>query len=445
MSSVTELVTYIFLLGLSKDTFSPANMRDGDRILSGLDAGLVEKGKLQLEWAERNMPVLVSLRRKYGLEKPLRGARIAACLHVTKETGVLVRTLVEWGAEVYLAASNPLSTQDDIAVALKSEGVRVYARRGESSEEYFDALEKIASADPHIVIDDGGDLHTLIHSKHPDLAERILGGGEETTTGVIRLKALEREGKLRYPVYAVNNALTKMLFDNRYGTGQSTIDGLLRATNILLAGKRVVVAGYGWVGRGIASRARGMGAVVIVTEVDPVRALEAHMDGYLVMPMEEAARMGDVFITATGDRDVITWRHIMRMRDGAILANSGHFNVEVSVDDLEEHSVAKRKVRDNMVEYILENGKRIYLLAEGRLVNLVAAEGHPSEVMDMSFSNQALIARKVWLEGKGKPGVYNVPREIDEMIARMKLESMGVRIDELTPEQKKYLSSWKLE
>ncbi len=406
---------------------------------------LAEKGRLQLEWAEHNMPVVVALRRKYSEEKPLKGARIAACLHVTKETGVLIRTLKEWGAEIYLAASNPLSTQDDIAAALAEEGVNVYAKRGETPEEYFKALEILVEAEPNIVIDDGADLHSLIHSKHPEIADDIKGGAEETTTGVIRLRALEKEGVLKYPVYAVNDAYTKQLFDNRYGTGQSTIDGILRATNILFAGKIVVVAGYGWVGKGIASRARGMGANVIVTEIDPVRALEAVMDGYLVMSMDEAAEKGDVFITATGNRDIIRWEHIQKMKDGAILANSGHFNVEINIEELEAHSRNKREIRKYMMEYTLENNKKVYLLAEGRLVNLVAAEGHPSEVMDMSFANQALIAKKVWTEEKTKPGVYRVPKEIDELVAKEKLQSMGIRIDELTPEQKKYLSSWQLE
>ncbi len=409
------------------------------------DPGLAGKGKLQLEWAERNMPVLVSLREKFGKDKPLQGVRVGACLHVTKETGVLVRTLVSWGAEVFLAASNPLSTQDEIAAALTEEGVYVYAKRGETTEEYFGALELIVEADPHIVIDDGGDLHTLLHSKYPEKAKNVKGGTEETTTGVIRLKALEKEGRLLYPVYAVNNARTKQMFDNRYGTGQSTIDGILRATNILLAGKVFVVAGYGWVGRGIAMRARGMGARVIVTEVDPVKALEAVMDGFDVMPMKKASEIGDVFVTATGNKDVIRWEHIERMKDGVILANAGHFNVEVSVKDLEENAVSKREIRPNLTEYRLRNGKKVFLLAEGRLVNLVAAEGHPSEVMDMSFANQALAALKIWREPRLKPAVYDIPSEIDETIARLKLESMGIEIDELTEEQKRYLSSWKID
>ncbi|HEW63466.1 adenosylhomocysteinase [Fervidicoccus fontis] len=409
------------------------------------DINKAEEGVAQLEWAERNMPVLMSLRKKYSDEKPLRGAKIAACLHVTKETGVLVRTLKAWGAEVYLAASNPLSTQDDIAAALATEGVCVFAKKGESEKEYFWAIEKVASIHPDIVIDDGADLHSLLHEKHPEMLNKIKGGAEETTTGVVRLRALEKEKKLGYPVFAVNDAMTKQMFDNRYGTGQSTIDGLLRATNILISGKTIVVAGYGWVGRGIAARARGMGAEVIITEVDPVKALEAVMDGYRVMKIEEAAKIGDVFITATGDKDVITWKHMEKMKDGAILANSGHFNVEVSVKDLEENSISSRELRRYMKEYKMKNGKVLYLLAEGRLLNLVAAEGHPSEVMDMSFANQALIAKKVWTEPRLEPKVYKVPLDIDQNIAMLKLKSMGIEIDELTPEQKEYLDSWKLD
>ncbi|MEM0241994.1 MAG: adenosylhomocysteinase, partial [Fervidicoccaceae archaeon] len=354
-----------------------------------------DEGKLQLEWAERNMPVLVGLRKKYEGKKPLRGLRVAACLHVTKETGVLIRTLKAWGAEVYLAASNPLSTQDEVAAALVDEDVNLFAKRGESEEEYFRAISIIAESSPDIVIDDGGDLHAYLHEKARDKAERVRGGTEETTTGVMRLRALEREGLLLYPVIAVNDALTKHMFDNRYGTGQSTIDGLLRATNMLLAGKVLVVAGYGWVGKGIAARARGMGARVIVTEVDPVRALEAAMDGYEVMPMARAAELGDVFITATGNKDVIVWEHMKKMKDGAVLGNSGHFNVEVSVKELEENAEGWREVRKNLREYRVKGGKRLYLVGEGRLMNLVAAEGHPSEVMDMSFANQALAVKLI--------------------------------------------------
>jgi len=381
----------------------------------------------------------------YREKKPLEGLRISAALHVTKETAALVRTLRDWGASVFLVPSNPLSTQDDVAAALaEEEGITVVAWRGMSEQEYFGAIAEAARARPDIVIDDGADLHVTIHQSMPEVGKSVIGGNEETTTGVIRLRALEAEGRLLYPVIAVNNALTKYLFDNRYGTGQSTVDGILRATNALLAGKRVVVAGYGWVGRGIAMRLRGMGARVIVTEVDPIRALEAVMDGFDVMSMPEAAEVGEVFVTATGDRDVITKEHMLKMKDGTILANAGHFNVEVSVSDLESIAVSKRTVRSNVVEYKLPDGRRLYLLAEGRLVNLVAAEGHPSEVMDMSFANQALsVLYHVQNRGRLTPKVYDVPREQDELVARLKLETMGVRIDELTPAQKEYLRSWR--
>ncbi|GAB6147725.1 adenosylhomocysteinase [Stetteria hydrogenophila] len=408
------------------------------------DVSLAREGRVIIEWAEAHMPVLMELRRRYSGEKPLAGVTVSACLHVTKETAVLARTLKAWGAEVYLAASNPLSTQDHVAAALVEDGVNVFAWRGMSSEEYFWAIERVASAGPDIVIDDGGDLHVTIHEKLPQLAGKIWGGTEETTTGVIRLKALERAGRLLYPVIAVNDAYTKFLFDNRYGTGQSTVDGILRATNILIAGKTAVVAGYGWVGRGIAMRLRGMGARVIVTEVDPIRALEAVMDGFEVMPMREAARRGDIFVTATGNRDVIRGEHIELMKDGAILANAGHFNVEISIRDLESMAVSKRRIRPYLDEYRLKDGRRIYLLAEGRLVNLVAAEGHPSEVMDMSFANQALATLYIKRNrGKLEPRVYRVPEEQDREVASLKLKVMGVEIDTLTPEQKEYLSSWK--
>ena len=407
------------------------------------DPGLAERGRSRIEWAEARMPVIVKLREMYRDERPLEGYRVSAALHVTKETAALVITLKEWGADVTLVPSNPLSTQDDVAAALASEGIRVYAWRGMKNDEYQWAIRMAAGMEPDFVIDDGADLHVTIHEEYSEVASRIIGGTEETTTGVIRLRALERAGKLLYPVIAVNNARTKMLFDNRYGTGQSTVDGILRATNVLVAGKKVVVAGYGWVGRGIALRMRGMGARVIVTEVDPVKALEAVMDGFEVMPMREAARVGDIFITATGNKDVIRWEHIEAMKDGAVLANAGHFNVEINVEDLEERAVAKRRVRDNVDEYILPSGKRVYLLAEGRLVNLVAAEGHPSEVMDLSFANQALAL--LYLKdnaGRLDRKVYDVPPEQDERVARLKLEAMGVEIDSLTNEQKAYLESW---
>lgn len=411
------------------------------------DMGLAEQGKLKIEWAEHHMPVLMLLRKKYGTEKPLKGIRIGAVLHVTKETAVLIKALKDAGAEeVVLAASNPLSTQDDVAAALIEYGIRVYAWRGQTSEEYYWCLRKVAESKPDIILDDGGDLHALLHKEYQELAKSIIGGTEETTTGVVRLKALERSGELKYPVIAVNNAYTKYLFDNRYGTGQSTFDGILRATNILVAGKVVVVAGYGWVGRGIAMRARGLGARrVIVTEVDPVRALEAVFDGFEVMPMIKAAEVGDIFITATGNKAVIRKEHMEKMKDGAILANAGHFNVEIWIPDLEALSVGKRIIRPNVTEYRLKDGRRIYLLAEGRLVNLVAAEGHPSEVMDMSFANQFL-AVKYLFDNRGKlpPKVFDPPRELDMRVARLKLESMGIEIDTLTEEQEEYLKSWTL-
>lgn len=408
------------------------------------DPRLAPEGFKLIEWAEMHMPVIVELRRRYSGEKPLDGVRVSAVLHVTKETAALVRTLRDWGAEVYLAASNPLSTQDEVAAALVEDGISVYAWRGMSEEEYFWAIDQVIARRPDIVIDDGGDLHVSLHERHEHIASNIVGGTEETTTGVIRLKALEKAGKLLYPVVAVNDAYTKYLFDNRYGTGQSTVDGLLRATNILIAGKVAVVAGYGWVGRGIAMRLRGMGARVVVVEVDPIKALEALMDGFDVMPMAEAARVGDIFITATGNKDVIRREHIEKMKDGAILANAGHFNVEISIPDLESLSTSKREIRKYVTEYKLRDGRRIYLLAEGRLVNLVAAEGHPSEVMDMSFANQALSVLYLWRNrGKLLPKVYRVPREIDEEVARLKLSAMGIEIEQLTEEQKRYLQSWK--
>ncbi len=409
------------------------------------DESLAPEGEKQIEWAQQHMPVLMGLYKAFEKEKPFKGIRISAVLHVTKETGVLALTLKAGGAEVWLAGSNPLSTQDDIAAYLAKEGINVFAWRGESGEEYYECIKEVASVGPDIILDDGADLHAFLHSKRPDIAERLWGGTEETTTGVIRLKALDREGRLKYPVIAVNDSLTKYLFDNRYGTGQSTIDGILRATNILLAGKQFVVAGYGWVGRGIALRARGMGAHVIVTEVNPIRALEAVMDGFRVMKMEEAAEVGDVFVTATGDINVIGEEHLKRMKDGAILANAGHFNVEVNVKALERISTYKREIRRNVMEYRLSDGRRLYLIGEGRLVNLVAAEGHPSEVMDMSFSNQALAVKYI-KENRGKleHHVYTLPREIDEEIALRKLESMNIKIDKLTEEQSKYLRSWEL-
>ncbi|ADM26856.1 adenosylhomocysteinase [Ignisphaera aggregans DSM 17230] len=409
------------------------------------DLSLAPKGRIQIEWALNHMPVLRRIMDEFSRTKPLNGIRISAVLHVTKETAVLVKTLSAGGAEIWLAASNPLSTQDDVASALVEEGIHVFAWRGETTEEYFWAISKVASIEPHIVIDDGGDLHSYIHTNMKDIVHKIYGGTEETTTGVLRLKSMEREGVLGYPVIAVNNALTKYLFDNRYGTGQSTVDGILRATNTLIAGKTVVVAGYGWVGRGIALRFRGMGANVIVTEVNPIRALEAVMDGFMVMKMSEAAKLGDIFITATGNINVINRQHFELMKDGAILANSGHFDVEINVKDLEAMAISKRDLRECVTEYVLPNGRRLYLLGRGRLVNLVCAEGHPSEVMDMSFANQALSAKYI-VENRGRleKRVYDVPLEIDQKVAELKLASMGIEIDTLTEEQKKYLSSWTL-
>jgi len=406
------------------------------------DLSLAERGEMLIEWASRHMPVLNKIAERFRDEKPLNGLRIGACLHVTKETAVLIKTLMDGGAKVALCGSNPLSTQDEVASALAKMGVRVYAWRGETTEEYYWCINQVIDFRPEITLDDGADLVTTIHLSRREALKHILGGTEETTTGVTRLKAMAERGVLGYPIIAVNNAYTKYLFDNRYGTGQSTIDGILRATNILLAGKTVVVCGYGWCGRGIAIRARGMGANVIVTEVNPIRALEAVMDGFQVMPLSRAAEIGDLFITATGNINVIRKEHMLRMKDGTILANSGHFNVEISLPDLEGISMSKRTIRPNLEEYTLKDGKRIYLLAEGRLVNLAAAEGHPSEVMDMSFSNQALCVEYLAKNPGMEPKVYDVPKEIDEAVARLKLKAMGVEIDEMTEEQKKYVESW---
>ena len=406
------------------------------------DIRLAEQGRRQLEWAELHMPALMEIRRRFESEKPLKGIKVSAVLHVTKETGALVRTLMAGGAEVSLAGSNPLSTQDDVAAALAEEGVRVFAWKGETVEEYWQNIREVLKVKPDVVMDDGADLHALIHESYPDL--RPLGGTEETTTGVLRLKAMEEQGVLRYPVIAVNNAFTKYLFDNRIGTGQSTVDGILRATNLLIAGKVAVVAGYGWVGRGIAWRLRGMGARVIVTEVSPLRALEAVMDGFDVMPMTRAAEIGDLFVTATGNTKVVRADHFLKMKDGAVLANAGHFNVEIDVEGLERLAVSKRNVRPYLDEYVLPNGRRLYLLAEGRLVNLAAAEGHPSEVMDLSFSNQALSVEYLVKKGKElERKVYNVPQEIDEQVAWLKLRGMGIEIDQMTEEQKEYVKQWR--
>ncbi|MEM0285596.1 MAG: adenosylhomocysteinase [Candidatus Methanomethyliaceae archaeon] len=406
------------------------------------DIGLAEKGKNLIKWAEDHMPVVMEIRKRFLEEKPLEGIRIGACLHVTKETAVLIKTLKLGGADIALTASNPLSTQDEVAAALVLEGISVYAIRGESREEYYEFIDKVLKTEPMITIDDGADLVTSLHQGKGNL-KKVIGGTEETTTGVLRLKALAEKGLLKYPIIAVNNAETKWDFDNVYGTGQSTIDGILRATNVLISGKKFVVAGYGHCGRGIAIRARGMGARVIVTEVDPFRALKAIMDGFEVMQMEEAAKCGDIFVTATGNKNVIRKEHFELMKDGAILANAGHFNVEIDVKSLEEIKISKRKIRENVEEYILRDGKRIYLIAEGRLVNLVAAEGHPSEVMDMSFANQALCIEFLKKNAeKLMPKVYDVPREIDEIVAKLKLKTMGIKIDVMTEEQINYIKNW---
>ena len=405
---------------------------------------LASKGHLQIEWASKHMPVLNQIKKRFTEEKPFEGLTIGACLHVTKETAVLIDTLLAGGAEVALSGSNPLSTQDDVAAALAEKGVHVFAWRGETTDEYYWCVERVIDHKPVITLDDGADLVSTIHDKRTEALPNIKGGTEETTTGVQRLRAMAATGTLKYAMIAVNDTYTKYLFDNRYGTGQSTIDGILRATNILLAGKNFVVCGYGWCGRGLALRATGMGANVIVTEVNPLRALEAAMNGYRVMPIAEAAEIGDIFVTTTGDINVIRKEHMQKMKDGAILANSGHFNVEISIKDLEALATTKRTIRSNLEEYTLTNGKRLYLLAEGRLVNLAAAEGHPSEVMDMSFSNQALCVEYIAKKEKMPPKVYSVPREIDETVARLKLKAMGIEIDELTEEQKRYLSSWSM-
>ena len=408
------------------------------------DKTLAPQGHLQIEWASAHMPVLTQIKNRFSKEKPLKGLTLGACLHVTKETAVLVDALIAGGAKVALCGSNPLSTQDDVAAALAEKGVHVFAWRGQTTEEYYRCIDKVLDYKPTITLDDGADLVGTLHSKRPGALASVKGGTEETTTGVVRLRAMDNAGSLKYAIIAVNDAYTKYLFDNRYGTGQSTIDGILRATSVLLAGKNFVVCGYGWCSRGIAMRAQGLGANVIVTEVIPTKALEAAMNGLRVMPLAEAAMIGDIFVTATGDINVIRKEHMQKMKDGAIIANSGHFNVEISLKDLEGLSTAKKTMRPNLEEYILKNGKKLYLLAEGRLVNLAAAEGHPSEVMDMSFANQALCVEHMAKTAKMPPKVYTVPKDIDETVAELKLKAMGIRIDELTPEQRKYLSTWEM-
>jgi adenosylhomocysteinase len=408
------------------------------------DLGLAPEGRRRIEWADRQMPVLSAIRDRFEGEQPLAGYRVSACLHVTTETANLMRTLKAGGADVVLCASNPLSTQDDVAASLVEDfDVAVFAIKGEDNDTYYQHIEAAVDHKPQLTMDDGADVIGVLHAHRREQLGDIIAGTEETTTGVIRLKALEADGALGFPIIAVNEAKTKHLFDNRYGTGQSTIDGIVRATNVLLAGRTFVVAGYGWVGRGVASRARGMGALVVVTEVDPLRALEAVMDGFQVLPMEDAARIGDIFCTATGDKSVIAGEHMSLMKDGAILSNTGHFNVEIEIPALRALAAETRKAREFVEEFQLEDGRRLYLIADGRLVNLAAAEGHPAQVMDMSFANQALSAEyAIENAAKLERKVYAVPEAIDNEIARLKLETMDIAIDELTEEQAKYLASW---
>jgi len=407
------------------------------------DLKLAETGRQRIEWAAREMPVLRLIRERFAREKPLKGVRIAGCLHITTETGNLALTLQAGGAELILCASNPLSTQDDVAAALVEYGVPSNCIKGEDEQTYYQHIKTALDHGPQLTIDDGADLVTTLHTQRQGLIKNVIGGTEETTTGVIRLRSMEKNGALKYPIIAVNDALTKHFFDNRYGTGQSTLDGITRATNILWAGKNVVIAGYGWCGRGVAMRAKGMGAKVIVTEVEPLKALEAVMDGYQVMPMADAAGIGDIFITLTGDLNVIDRAHFNLMKDGAILANSGHFTVEINIPALEAMSTGRRTVRSYVEEFTLRNGNRLYLLGEGRLINLAAAEGHPASVMDMSFANQSLcLEHMIKNMGSIKARVYPVPENIDKEIARLKLKSMGINIDTLTSEQEKYLASW---
>ena len=407
------------------------------------DMSLAKEGKLRIDWAGKEMPVVKLIEERFGREKPLKGVRISACLHITTETGNLALALKEAGAQVVLCASNPLSTQDDVAAALVDYGIPVNAIKGENNKTYYKHIITALKHKPDITMDDGADLVSTLHRDYVKLAASVIGGTEETTTGVIRLRNMARAGKLIYPIIAVNDAQTKHLFDNKYGTGQSALDGITRATNILWAGRNVVVCGYGWCGKGIAKRAQGLGAHVIVTEVQPIPALEAAMDGYQVMPLIKACEIGEVFITATGDMNVINRRHFLKMKDGAIVANSGHFNVEINIPALEGMAKSKKRMRTFVDRYTLEDGRRIYLLGEGRLINLAAAEGHPASVMDMSFANQALCLEYLTkMKGKLKPAVYPVPEEIDQTVGRLKLASMNISIDSLTREQKKYLGSW---
>jgi adenosylhomocysteinase len=407
------------------------------------DTSLASAGKLRIEWAGREMPVIKLIRQRFAKSKPLKGVRISACLHVTTETANLALALKDGGAELVLCASNPLSTQDDVASALVEYGLPTFAIKGEDNQTYYKHINSALEHKPHLTVDDGADLVSTAHREKTKLLANIIGGTEETTTGVIRLRNMAEKGKLKYPIIAVNDAKTKHFFDNRYGTGQSTIDGITRATNVLWAGKKVVICGYGWCGRGIARRAEGLGSQVIITEVDPISALEAAMDGYQVMPLIEAAKIGDIFITATGDINALDKGHFSQMKDRAIMANSGHFNVEINIPALGKMAKAKRQMRPFVEEYTLTDGRRLYLLGEGRLINLAAAEGHPASVMDMSFANQALcLEYLVKNKGKLKPNVHPVPEEIDNEVGRLKLQAMNINIDSLTKEQKKYLESW---
>ncbi|HVF73752.1 MAG TPA: adenosylhomocysteinase [Acidimicrobiales bacterium] len=410
------------------------------------DSALADLGKQRIAWAAGRMPVLNSIRERFAKERPFDGVTMAACMHVTTETATLLRALKSGGANVAICASNPLSTQDDVAASLvRDEGIAVFAIKGEDTETYFRHMDAVLDERPQLTMDDGCDLVSRLHSQRSEQVAEVIAGTEETTTGVIRLRAMQADGALRYPIVAVNDADTKHMFDNRYGTGQSTLDGIIRATNVLLAGRKVVVAGYGYCGKGVASRARGMGAQVYVTEIDPLRALEAVMDGFRVVTMDEAAREGDIFVTVTGNRDVLRRQHFEVMKDGAILANSGHFDIEIDLQTLGEMAGTERRreVRPMVEEFLLDGDRRVLVVAEGRLVNLGAAEGHPAEVMDMSFANQALAAEWALKQGSSlEPAVYDVPRDIDKEIARLKLETMGVEVDRLTPEQDEYLNSW---
>jgi adenosylhomocysteinase len=405
---------------------------------------LADKGRKRIEWANQSMPVLQSIRKDFIKKQPLKGMRVAACLHVTSETANLMITLRDGGAEIALCASNPLSTQDDVAAALVQHyGISTFAIKGEDNDSYYNHILATIDTKPHITMDDGCDLVTLLHTKRKDGLTDVIAGTEETTTGVVRLHAMVKEGVLKYPVIAVNDALTKHMFDNRYGTGQSTIDGVIRCTNVLLAGSKFVVAGYGWCGRGLASRARGMGADVIVTEIDPTRALEAVMDGFRVMSMAEAARIGDVFVTVTGNKSVLRQEHFELMKNNAIIANSGHFNVEIDIPALERIATSHRPTKEFVEEYNMGDGRKIYLLGEGRLINLAAAEGHPASVMDMSFANQALCAEYLVANHKNlEKKVYSVPKDLDQKVARLKLEAMAIKLDRLTPDQEEYMASW---